>query len=157
MRKKINSIYITVWDNFAPAALEIKNLISISPKSNSLCSNHVHVNQEKHLLHKQTFWVSLKIGAGDASALLTAFFNSSCFIICTPPPPPIFFKKSWDFHTKRSVGKGNDCMLSITFYLTYFLRNVAFCSNFYFWKSTSKNTQYSDLWDTLGMMLFTKY
>ena len=30
-------------------------------------------------------------------------------------------------------------------------------SIFYFSKSTSKNTQYSSLWDTLEMMLFTKY
>ena len=30
-------------------------------------------------------------------------------------------------------------------------------SIFYFSKSTSINTQYSSLWDTLKMMLFTKY
>ena len=30
-------------------------------------------------------------------------------------------------------------------------------SIFYFSKSTSINTQYSSLWDTLEMMLFTKY
>ena len=38
----------------------------------------------------------------------------------------------------------------------YFLRNIDICSNFYFLKSTSINTQYSGLWDTLEMMLFTK-
>ena len=41
--------------------------------------------------------------------------------------------------------------------LIYFLRNMNISSIFYFSKSTSKNTQYSSLWDTLEMMLFTKY
>ena len=30
-------------------------------------------------------------------------------------------------------------------------------NNFYFSKSTSINTQYISLWDTLEMMMFTKY
>ena len=38
----------------------------------------------------------------------------------------------------------------------HFLRNVDTCGNFYFLKSISINTQYSCLWDTLEMMLFTK-
>ena len=29
--------------------------------------------------------------------------------------PPFFSKYSWDFSTVRSVGMGNDCMLSVTF------------------------------------------
>ena len=41
--------------------------------------------------------------------------------------------------------------------LIYFWRNMNISSIFYFSKSTSKNTQYSSLWDTLRMMLFTKY
>ena len=41
--------------------------------------------------------------------------------------------------------------------LTYFWRNVNISSIFFFSKSTSINTQYSCLWDTLKMMLFTKY
>ena len=41
--------------------------------------------------------------------------------------------------------------------LTYFLRNMNISSIFYFPKSTSINTQYSRLWGTLKMMLFTKY
>ena len=41
--------------------------------------------------------------------------------------------------------------------LTYFWRNMNISSIFYFSKSTSKNTQYSSLWGTLKMMLFTKY
>ena len=41
--------------------------------------------------------------------------------------------------------------------LTYFWRNMDISSIFYFSKSTSINTQYSSLWGTLGMMLFTKY
>ena len=41
--------------------------------------------------------------------------------------------------------------------LTYFWRNMIISSIFYFSKSTSINTQYSSLWDTLKMMLFTKY
>ena len=28
---------------------------------------------------------------------------------------PNFFQKNWDFNTIRSVGMGNDCMLSFTF------------------------------------------
>ena len=39
----------------------------------------------------------------------------------------------------------------------YFWRNMNISSIFYFSKSTSVNTQYSSLWDTLKMMLFTKY
>ena len=38
----------------------------------------------------------------------------------------------------------------------HFLRNIDICINSYFFKSTSINTQYSGLWDTLRMMLFTK-
>ena len=41
--------------------------------------------------------------------------------------------------------------------LTYFSRNMNISSIFYFSKSTSINTQYSSLWGTLKMMLFTKY
>ena len=41
--------------------------------------------------------------------------------------------------------------------LAYFWRNMNISSIFYFSKSTSINTQYSSLWDTLKMMLFTKY
>ena len=41
--------------------------------------------------------------------------------------------------------------------LIYFWRNINISSIFYFSKSTSINTQYSSLWDTLKMMLFTKY
>ena len=41
--------------------------------------------------------------------------------------------------------------------LIYFWRNVNIFSIFYFSKSTSINTQYSGLWDTLKMTLFTKY
>ena len=41
--------------------------------------------------------------------------------------------------------------------LTYFWRCMNISSIFYFSKSTSINTQYSSLWDTLKMMLFTKY
>ena len=41
--------------------------------------------------------------------------------------------------------------------LTYFWRNLNISSIFYFSKTTSINTIYSSLWDTLKMMLFTKY
>ena len=41
--------------------------------------------------------------------------------------------------------------------LTYFWRNRNISNVFYFSKSTSMNTQYSSLWDTLKMMLFTKH
>ena len=41
--------------------------------------------------------------------------------------------------------------------LTYFWRYMNISSIFYFSKSTSINTQYSSLWGTLKMMLFTKY
>ena len=40
---------------------------------------------------------------------------------------------------------------------TYFWRNMNISMTFYFSKSTSINTHYSSLWDTLKMMLFTKY
>ena len=52
---------------------------------------------------------------------------------------------------------GNDCMLSLRSRLIYFCRNMNISSIFYFSKSTSINTQYSSLWDTLEMMLFLKY
>ena len=41
--------------------------------------------------------------------------------------------------------------------LTYFWKNMNISGILYFSKSTSINTQYSSLWDTLKMMLFTKY
>ena len=41
--------------------------------------------------------------------------------------------------------------------LTYFWRNMNISNIFYFSKSTSINTQYSSIWGTLKMMLFTKY
>ena len=41
--------------------------------------------------------------------------------------------------------------------LTYFWKYMNISSIFYFSKSTSINTQCSSLWDTLKMMLFTKY
>ena len=41
--------------------------------------------------------------------------------------------------------------------LTYFWRNMNISSIFSISNSTSINTQYSSLWDTLKMMLFPKY
>ena len=41
--------------------------------------------------------------------------------------------------------------------LIYCWRNMSISSIFYFSKSISINIQYSNLWDTLEMMLFTKY
>ena len=41
--------------------------------------------------------------------------------------------------------------------LIYFWRNMNISSILFFSKSTSINTQYSNLWVTLKMMLFTKY
>ena len=41
--------------------------------------------------------------------------------------------------------------------LTYFWKNMNISSIFYFSKSTSTNTQCRSQWDTLKMMLFTKY
>ena len=41
--------------------------------------------------------------------------------------------------------------------LTYLWRNMNISTIFYFSKSLSINTQNSSLWDTLKMMLFTKY
>ena len=41
--------------------------------------------------------------------------------------------------------------------LTYFWRNSNSSSTFYFSKLTTIDTQYSGLWDTLEMMLFTIY
>ena len=41
--------------------------------------------------------------------------------------------------------------------LIYFWRNTNIYSIFYFSKSTLINTQYGSLWDTLRMMLLTKY
>ena len=66
--------------------------------------------------------------------------------------------KSWDFSIIKSVGICNDWML-IPYSLTYSWRNMNILnifSIFCFSKSTSINTQYSGLCDTLGMMLFTK-
>ena len=40
--------------------------------------------------------------------------------------------------------------------LTHFRRNMNISSISYFSKSTEINTKYSALWDTLGMMLFTR-
>ena len=44
----------------------------------------------------------------------------------------------------------------LPFSLTYFWRTMNICSIIHFSKSTSINTWYSGLWDTLGVMLFTK-
>ena len=41
--------------------------------------------------------------------------------------------------------------------LIYFWSNINIINIFYFSKSTSTNTQHSSLWDTLKMMLFTRY
>ena len=41
--------------------------------------------------------------------------------------------------------------------LIYFWRNIIIHGIFYFSKLTSINTQYSSLWDTLKMILLTKY
>ena len=70
---------------------------------------------------------------------------------------PTFSKESWNFYTIRSVGMGNDCMLNFTFQIGSLWRNMNISCIFYFSKLTSINTQYSSLWDTQEMMLFTKY
>ena len=70
--------------------------------------------------------------------------------------PQFLFKKVEIFIPKEVLAKVMTACWLLHSSSTYFLRNIAICSNFYFLKSTSKNTQYSGLWDTLGMMLFTK-
>ena len=54
------------------------------------------------------------------------------------------------------MGNKNACWV-LSSRLIYFWRNVKISSIFYFSKSTSINTQYSSLWHTLEMILFTKY
>ena len=70
---------------------------------------------------------------------------------------PNFFQKSWDFYIFRSFLMVMTACWVLHSRLIYFWRNVDISSIFYFSKSTSINTQYSSLWDTLKMMLFTKY
>ena len=71
---------------------------------------------------------------------------------------PNIFWKSWDFYIIRSAGMAKDCIAEFyILYLTYFWRNMNISCIFSFSKSTSINTQYRSLWDTLKMMLFTKY
>ena len=71
--------------------------------------------------------------------------------------PQLFPKISWDFYTIRSVSIVVTACWVLHSKLTYFWRNMNISSIFYFSKSASINTQYSSLWDTLKVMLFTKY
>ena len=77
----------------------------------------------------------------------------------------IFDGFSWDLD-KRIIGYGYDPTQKVWVMdtcwvlcsrLTYFWRNMDISGFFYFSKSTSINTQYSSLWDTPKVMLFTKY
>ena len=72
--------------------------------------------------------------------------------------PKLFPKKGWDFYISLEVLAWvmTACRV-LSSRLTYFWRNMNISSIFYFSKSTSINTQYSSLLDTLKMMLFTKY
>ena len=40
--------------------------------------------------------------------------------------PQLFFQKSWDFYTIRSVGMGNDCILSFTFQTDLLLKEYEY-------------------------------
>ena len=61
------------------------------------------------------------------------------------------------FYTIRSVAWVMTACWMLRSILTYFWRNLNMFNIFYFSKSTSIDTQYSSLWDTLEKMLFTKY
>ena len=53
------------------------------------------------------------------------YFKGASFHWTSITSSPNFFQKNWDFHANRSVGMGNDCMLSFRFLrsrLTYFCK-----------------------------------
>ena len=73
---------------------------------------------------------------------------------------PIFFpeKVTIFLPLELNVGMGNDYMLSFTFWIDLLLKKYEYCLHFLFFKvEFNINTQYISLWDTLRMMLFTKY
>ena len=71
--------------------------------------------------------------------------------------PNFFPKKSVIFIPLQVLAWVKTACQVLSSRLTYFWRNMNISSIFYFSKSTSINTQYSSLWGTLEMMLFTKY
>ena len=70
---------------------------------------------------------------------------------------PKFFKKVGIFIPMEVLAWVLTACWVLRSRLTYFWWNMNISSVFYFSKSSSINTQYSCLWDTMKMMLFTKY
>ena len=71
--------------------------------------------------------------------------------------PPTFSKKVGIFIPSEVLAWVMTACRVLRSRLTYFWRYMNISCIFYLSKSTSINTQYSSLWDTLKMLLFTKY
>ena len=108
------------------------------------------------ILHVTTTF-SLKQGetrtsSGPIPHLLNRHWTSA-----TSSPPSLFPKKVGIFIPSEVLAWVMTACWVLPSRLTYFWRNMNISGISYFSKSTSINTQYSSLWDTLKMMLFTKY
>ena len=62
---------------------------------------------------KEIIYIYTVKGALDKFNIIPQFFPKKFGFLYHYPP--IFFKKSLDLYTIRSVGMGNDCMLSFIF------------------------------------------
>ena len=67
------------------------------------------------------------------------------------------FSKKIEIFISLDVFQDNDPCSVLTSNFTYFWRNIKFSSSLYFSKLTQMNTLYSNLWDTLKMLLFANY
>ena len=69
------------------------------------------IYKNSHYRQKHSFGEILK----KVDANWTFVIDSVCLLKGHWTSSPTFSRKSWDFYTIRSVGMGNDCMLSFTF------------------------------------------
>ena len=109
----------------------------------NLCPSQHHHSHRTALLTATplNFWSLLRKNDRDYDAQNFRIFISPHYL-----PPHLKRKKSM-----TCCGAHPRCWHGIALY------KLIISSIFYFSKSTSINTQYNTLWDTLKMMLFTKY
>ena len=131
------------------SAMDINRLVV--PRSNLVIGDH------SFTVAAAKAWNSLPLSIRTANSVETFKSNLKGALDKFNIIPNFFPKKVGIFIALEVLAWVKTVCRVLHYRLTYFWRNMNISSIFYFSKSTSINTQYSSLWGTLKMMLFTKY
>ena len=91
---------------------EHMNKVKLDNGHNLMCTLSVSVNWQGHINAAHEIFFNPRVSRMIEENLFCSILKGHWTSITSSST---FSKKSWDFYTIRSVGMGNDCMLSFTF------------------------------------------